>query len=396
MDRGEFDRIFGDLSSPDFHVDNRTRSGFPDRPSAQFRASLDELRNMVTSLRTWSSAVCWVSSSWLVFRLEREALGRDGERFSWTRVVASEINDGRVASMCAFEPEDEDQAFAYAEERAQAAASRLAVTNRASERSHAARQAAQARDVDAMVDCYVESFVYDDRRRLSGNPLGDRRSAAEGILAQYAQFDGRTLAVRGDRLCLSWSRWRNNAGFETEYLIVHEVDDSGRFVYEGRFDEDDFEGAYRELTRRHYAGEGAGIAETGRLADDLTTAMDRGEFDRILTELALPEFRLENRSRSIFPDRSAPEMIAGFEEIGRMVVSTRTWNSAVCWLSPSVLIGGFEREAIGADGERYAWGGINVAVQRDGKFASVCLFDAGDEAAAFAYAEECMRQEQQR
>jgi hypothetical protein len=68
----------------------------------------------------------------------------------------------------------------------------------------------------------------------------------------------------------------------------------------------------------------------------------------------------------------------------------------VCWLSPSVLIGGFEREAIGADGERYAWGGINVAVQRDGKFASVCLFDAGDEAAAFAYAEECVRQEQQR
>jgi hypothetical protein len=124
--------------------------------------------------------------------------------------------------------------------------------------------------------------------------------------------------------------------------------------------------------------------------------MDRGEFDRILTELALPEFRLENRSRSIFPDRSAPEMIAGFEEIVSMVVSTRTWNSAVCWLSPSVLIGGFEREALGADGERYAWGGIDVAVQRDGKFASVCLFEAGDEAAAFAYAEECVRHEQQR
>ena len=73
------------------------------------------------------------------------------------------------------------------------------------------------------------------------------RTAHERILAQYSHFEGRTLAVRGERLHLGWTRWSNESGFETCYLVVHEVDENGRIIYEGRFDEDDFEGAYREL-----------------------------------------------------------------------------------------------------------------------------------------------------
>ena len=46
-------------------------------------------------------------------------------------------------------------------------------------------------------------------------------------------------------------------------LHLIEVDDDGRIAYEGRFDEDDFEGAYRELEHRYYAGEGAAYAEVG-------------------------------------------------------------------------------------------------------------------------------------
>ncbi len=43
-----------------------------------------------------------------------------------------------------------------------------------------------------------------------------------------------------------------------------ELGDDERIVYEVRFDEDDFEGAYRELERRYYAGEGAAFAEARR------------------------------------------------------------------------------------------------------------------------------------
>ena len=43
----------------------------------------------------------------------------------WTKVYAGEVRDGRLASMCEFDLEDEEAAFAYAEERMRASASRL-------------------------------------------------------------------------------------------------------------------------------------------------------------------------------------------------------------------------------------------------------------------------------
>ena len=87
-----------------------------------------------------------------------------------------------------------------------------------------------------------------------GRPLSE-------IFEQYSEFEGHTLAVRGDTLQLARSRWSNEAGYETSYLHVTEIDGDGRISYYGRFDENDFEGAYRELTRRYCAGEGAAVAE---------------------------------------------------------------------------------------------------------------------------------------
>ncbi len=192
--------------------------------------------------------------------------------------LCDEFREGRLASVCEFELDDEEAAFAYAEERVRAATSRLSLTNLARRTWDEGLRALQARDADGAVACYAEPFVYDDRRRLAGMPIGDVRTAHERILAQYNHFEGRTLAVRGERLHLGWIRWSNDSGFETCYLIVHEVDENRRIAYEGRFDEDDFEGAYRELERRYYAGEGAEFAEAGLMADE---SHDRHEPGRI-------------------------------------------------------------------------------------------------------------------
>ena len=54
-----------------------------------------------------------------------------------------------------------------------------------------------------------------------------------------------------------------------------EIGDDGRITYDCRFDEDDFEGAYRELERRYYAGEGAAFAEAGDLATEWMIALNR-------------------------------------------------------------------------------------------------------------------------
>jgi hypothetical protein len=249
-----------------------------------------------------------------------------------------EIRAGLVTSVCVFDVEDEERAFAYAEERIRAAASRLAVTNRAGESTEAGWRAMQAHDVDALVALYSDRFEYDDRRRLSSGPRDTPaalRAAVERILEQYSHFEWRRLAVRGERLELDSSRWWDEAGNETTFLHVFEIGDDGRITYDGRFDDDDFEDAYRELERRYCAGEGAAFAEGIAVTIDYAIALNRGDFDTLFGELTTPDMRVENRSRSFFPDRSAAELRASLEELGVMVASARSWSSAICWLSPS-------------------------------------------------------------
>ncbi|AGB22983.1 putative ATPase [Mycobacterium sp. JS623] len=386
--QGDLDRAFGDLTSPGFRVENRSRSVFGDRSGVEFRASREEFGSMVESVRSWHSAIRWPTPTSMVGRFEREAVGLDGERYVWSCITSLEVRDGQLESTCIFELEDEEAAFAYAEQRARTATTRLPVVNRASQTWDAVGGAAQAHDVDGMAACYCDQFVYDDRRRLGGNPLGSVRSAVEGILAQYNQFESRTLAVRGEHLHLGWSRWSNDAGYETTYLIVHEVDETGLFVYEGRFEEDDFEGAYRELDRRYYSEEGAAFADAGAAQTEWLVTLNRGDLDRLFGELTAPEMRFEMRSSSAFADTTATAARPFIEDFNTTVARARTCHRAVRWVSPTCCVSRTDREAVGQDGEQYVWTRLSVTEFRDGQMTSEREFDLDDEAAAFAYAEQ--------
>jgi hypothetical protein len=400
MNNADFDRLLGELSVPELRVENRSRSPFLDRSVGDLRDSFGDLDAMMASVRTWLSAVCWLSPAWGVTRLEREAVGSEGEHYAWTRLLAIETRDGRVASISIFEPDDEEQAFAVAEERMRATSSRLAITNRASEMADAVIEAMQAHDVDASLGCCSDQYVYDDRRRLSGDPIEGGpglRAALERIFAQFTGFEGRTLAVRGERLALRWSRWSDDAGNVTAHLHVFEVGDDGRIAYQGRFDEDDFEGAYRELERRYFAGEGAAFAKAGAVGTNYLVAFNQGDFDRVFGELTAPEMRLESRSpHSVFTDRSIAEFRTSVEELNSMVASARTWHSAMCWLSPTCAVTRRQREAVGLDGEHYAWTQIVAYEIRDDRLRWACQFDPDDEEQAFAVAEERIRATQSR
>ncbi len=331
---------------------------------------------MVTSARTFNSAMCWLSPATAISRFEREAIGRDGERYAWSFIVVSEVHGGRVARVGQFDVDDEEAAFTYAEERARAAAGRLAVANGASQASDALGRATDAADCDGVVACYADAFVFDDRRRLSGDPVrdaADLRRGIERILAQYSHFEYRKLAVRGDRLALLWSRWLDDSGNETAYLHVREIDDDGRFTYDGRFDEDDFEGAYRELERRYYAAEGAAFAEAGLDArPTMRSPHQSGRPRQVVRRTHRPR---ASASRTVhaqaFPTARA--------EISRQLCTSWTrWSPRcghgprpICWLSPTWSVARQEREAVGQDGEHYAWTRLVVSEVRDGRIASI-------------------------
>ncbi|MFI5506969.1 nuclear transport factor 2 family protein [Mycobacterium sp. NPDC051804] len=390
INEGNFD-LFQQLICPDFRVENRTRTGLPDRSADELRTSYEELRAMVGPSLSWNSAECWLSPSVGVVRHERETFGRDGEQYAWTKVMVSEWHDGRCTHLCLFEPDEEAAAFAYAEERVRAIPRRLAVTNRAKRTMDAIDRASQAGDFASAAAFYPPSLVYEDRRRLSGDPVGNMRTAIERIAEQYVQYEFRTLAVRGDHLHLGWTRWVSESGFESSSLWVHEVGEDGQMVYQCRFDEDDFNAAYRELTRRYCAGEGAAFAEGVIPGAEWLINLNNRELDRVFGELTDPAARIENRSSSAFPDRSARDLRTSFEDLYEMVTSARSWNSAECWLNATCAVIRHERQAIGKDGEQYAWTKLYVLEIRDGRITGWCEFAVEDEAAAFAYAEKRIR-----
>src|SRR5262249_43969133 len=158
------------------------------------------------------------------------------------------------------------------------------------------------------------------------------------LVEQYNHFESRTLAVRGERLHLVWSRCANDEGFEAIHHHLHEVDDAGKIVYEGRFDEDDFDSAYGELERRFYAGEAAAFAESGVIGTDFTVSLNAGDLDHAIGDLCDPEMVVVNHSSSAFPDRSATEFRATLDALDAMVVSSRIWNSAMSCLSPTFSV----------------------------------------------------------
>ena len=152
---------------------------------------------MVSMSRTWLSVMRWVSPHWFVSRLDRDAVGEDGERYTWTRILVIDVRDGRLASMCMFELEDEGAAFAYAEEQARAATSRLGVRNLASDTFDVVCRAMRDHDADAAVRMYSKTYVYEDHRRFSGGPDKRTRCDADGYRARLRAVPSSRMAHTG-------------------------------------------------------------------------------------------------------------------------------------------------------------------------------------------------------
>lgn len=192
-----------------------------------------------------------------------------------------------------------------------------------------------------------------NHRRLSGDAIVDMRAATARVLQHYSNFEWGVLAVRGERLQMSWSRWSDDSGNETTHLHIQQIDVGDHIVYEGRFDEDDFEDAYRELDRRYYAGEGATYALNGLPASEAPLLMAHSEFDRLVGELSVPELRVESRSSRAFPDRTGADLRDSLVELNTFVASKKAWMSVVQWLSPTVTVSRLEREAVAPTAKRY-------------------------------------------
>ncbi len=131
---------------------------------------------------------------------------------------------------------------------------------------------------------FSEDTLFNDRRQgVRGESNG--RAAAVDYIRSIAAFDvnvtKKTLALRGDRLCLSHRRFEERAtrpaAFCVETLEVTEVDDNGLMVVKVEFDLDDLDEAVAELDARYLAGEAAAHAGAWSAVLGAYAALNRHE-----------------------------------------------------------------------------------------------------------------------
>ena len=146
-----------------------------------------------------------------VRRLARRANATRGRRSTSARSATV----GSL-SVCQFDLDDEEAAFAYAEERVRAATSRLAVTNRSCElvaRTQHGNAGTRCRRASCGACRIVLCTTIVDGSPAT--PSADGPSSElplQRILEQYNHFEWRILAVRGERLICTGAVGRMSPG----------------------------------------------------------------------------------------------------------------------------------------------------------------------------------------
>ena len=112
-------------------------------------------------------------------------------------------------------------------------------------------EALAAGRVDEVPDWFADEFTSTDSRSM-GNPTGSAEEIVGSLTARSdwdTSFTSRTLAVRGEQLGLfEWTMTAPN-GFETMSLVVNQVDEEGRALYNAYYPGDQLERALDELDR---------------------------------------------------------------------------------------------------------------------------------------------------
>lgn len=357
----------------------------PKRPLDEFFTWIAERAAQVSSVKNYAATVHWMSPDIALVGGNVTAVGADGELYTWARPCVTEFRGELITAIRQFD--DDVAALAYATTLVEADQGPLSLSNAATRAMDAAVAATRAHDVDAAVAHFAPDAVFEDRRRIFGDPVIGRDGLAprlQQLRDQYTAAEFHTVAVRGDRLVLLWIRYSDDSGNLSEQYQVVETGGDSRIRYACQFDAEDFDAAYRELDARYLAGEGQPFAAHGRTFARFFEAMDRLDVDAA-RELCTSNFTWSAPlSTFAAPQRTLDEFFDWAIERARQFSSVRIYGAVIRWMSPDCVVARGRVSAVSHSGERYMWEKPTVMEIREGLLAAAREF--ADEAAAFTYA----------
>ncbi len=239
--------------------------------------------------------------------------------------------------------------------------------------------------------CFRSDFTRIDRRHtVAGPTITSAREYMESFRAILEQFDTITIepvAVRGDRLHLSRTRFSTESGFETVFWHIAELDDTGLICWIASHDEDDLDAALAELDERHLAGEGADHTDILRTSAELVRRHAARDW-AALRDLIHPDTVLVDHRRLGWPAGDRDVIVQMWRELVELApdhhMIVRTQNVAGRAVLTTV-------DSLGTsdDGGSVAWALHSLAiVDASGRITTLEFFDEDDWDAALARFDE--------
>lgn len=259
-------------------------------------------------------------------RYRHAAVTVRGERLALTRLISGPTDvspgapqdemlqvfgideDGRIALQVWFDPDDMAAALAELDSlhtRFEDERPRVSLANAATRADDRLITLALANRLDEIGALFTEDTRLDDRRQGFRCEINGRATAVDNICSIAAlgvAVTKSTIAVRGDRLCLSRERFEEPAAFCVETLEITEVDSQGVMTEKVVFDLDDFDAALAELDARYFAGEAAPYAQTWSVVLKNYAAANRQELN-----LTSDCMTIDHRRGRAFSPGEAPE-----------------------------------------------------------------------------------------
>ncbi len=348
-----------------------------DEALAQMGALIGELKDP----QLYFSAVHALDERGAVFQSVLKEGADDAIAIEYGHIFVRFVENGRIVQQDRFGDDQLDEALEFFRTHR----TRAPLQNAATRHHVVVGNAIMDRDLDRLAGLFAPDFVAE--RRVARDVIPERMDSSgfvewvrSGAYADFPNFGGGTLAIRGDTLGLFRAEVKTDdepGAFTYSALLVREVTPEGlgkAAVYLG---EDHLADAHTELGRRYLAGEGAEHADVLGPLTEHGQALNARDSDAYRSLLA-DDFVSRDHRPALLAHSDREGSIQASQELFRLVPDVFVAVARYHAIGRNAVCAEAMASGTDAEGSLAEWPFLAVMTVREGKIRTRDLFEPDD------------------